>query len=137
MAIYKFAIGNRHAYVVYVPVSLENMTMNVFVKRRNIAAALLSFAPFVISHGGNSMDTMDEDGLLLFLSSYDVAVVFVSDWKTVCEVVVCGYPEPSSNGIAPDARFLAMRCSGDSYSLVITFAASDIVCSFTSSSSSG
>ena len=51
-------------------------------------------------------------------------------WKTVCEVVVCGYPEPSSNGIAPDARFLAMRCSVIR-TLVITFAASDIVCSLT------
>ena len=90
MAIYKFAIGNRHAYVVYVPVSLENMTMNVFVKRRNIAAALLSFAASVISHGGNNMDTMDEDGLLLLsllLSSDDEVVVFVPDCpKTVREV---------------------------------------------------
>lgn len=87
---YKFAIGNRHAYVVYVPVSLENMTMKVFVKRRNIAAALLSFAASVISHGGNNMDTMDEDGLLLLsllLSSDDEVVVFVPDCpKTVREV---------------------------------------------------
>ena len=80
MAIYKFAIGNRHAYVVYVPVSLENMTMNVFVERRNIAAALLSFAPFIISHGGKSMDTMDADGLFMFLSSDGVAEVLVSEW---------------------------------------------------------
>jgi hypothetical protein len=62
------------------------MTMKVFVKRRNIAAALLSFAPSVISHGGNNMDTMDEDGLLL-LSSDDEVVVFVPDCpKTVREV---------------------------------------------------
>lgn len=73
----------------YVPVSLENMTINVFVKRRNIAAALLSFAPSVISHGGNSIDTRDEDGLLLSSPDDDV-VVCVSVWKAVREVVVCG-----------------------------------------------
>ena len=83
------------------------------------------------------MDTMDEDRIVVVLVLRRRCSRFVSDWKTVCEVVVCGYPEPSSNGIAPDARFLAMRYRGDSYSLVITFAASDIVCSFTSSSSSG
>ena len=61
--------------------------MKVFVRRRNIAAALLSFAPSVISHGGNNMDTMDEDGLLLLLSSEDEVVVFVPVCpKTVREV---------------------------------------------------
>ena len=57
--------------------------------QRNIAAALLSFAPSVISHGGNSIDTRDEDGLLLS-SPDDVVVVCVSVWKAVREVVVCG-----------------------------------------------